>query len=785
MNLRRHHTRRIIRHSLLLLLVLCLLPMVSLPALAESKTITNLFGGTLMDTYDSIFSAARAGDTLYFITQKALYSFGPGDQAAVKRADFSKRMWNYGVEDPSVRREPQISILLSDGQTLYALDNEAQTLYIIEIQGEQVQFKNPLKLPMDEFVDGEPPYVYVESPEWARILDGRLYLKKQNYEDHPADLFSYDLTTGEKKEHQVNHLVAVDAYKDGKFIAAVYDINNSYDPETGTIRKPELAVFDPADDSLMALDAFLPIGGDFTDSVGSIYYDPAEDCLYTYTDTDLYRLEEGFKTKRLIGYLPMFGAYGNIKNGGLLPLPDGRLAVTFGVSAFIRERTERGLEGVTVLSFAGGMDNPEMLIRVLMDMDNVVLRRVEGLQYNYLSPEQLASMFLTKSFEVDILPINAYAFDLDKLIEKGYLADLSGSQLISNYVGRIQPNLSKAVLKDGKVYAVPVGLLVFPMSAYIKPFEELNLEMPATIKELLVLTRKWAEGFGEENPEYTLISNEYDIRKALTRLVMDSYINTAFGAGEDLVFDTPLFRELMGEIETIPYGDMSQEIDWNTPEGQAAGEEFFQKKGLIETGMGYEPCYSVGMNNSGEHQFKPLILPLDHGMSAFHQADLTMLSVLSNSKNQAAAIELIERYLSKLDLLDLAAMDTSVTEAIPNKDYEKILADLARQITHMEQIIDKAEGAAKSNLEENLKYSKEYYEQFKQTGQYLATAEDLVQMHEVVSKLYVMNGLMNAQRQALWSEPDLSEQYIDGAITLDQFIKQADDKLRLVRMEYQ
>jgi len=103
----------------------------------------------------------------------------------------------------------------------------------------------------------------------------------------------------------------------------------------------------------------------------------------------------------------------------------------------------------------------------------------------------------------------------------------------------------------------------------------------------------------------------------------------------------------------------------------------------------------------------------------------------------------------------------------------------------MEQLIGKAEGAAKSNLEENLRYSREYFEQFKQTGQYLATAEDLVQMHEVVSKLYVMTGLMNAQRQALWSEPDLSEQYVSGAITLEQFIRQADDKLRLVRMEYQ
>ena len=81
----------------------------------------------------------------------------------------------------------------------------------------------------------------------------------------------------------------------------------------------------------------------------------------------------------------MFGTYGNVRNGGLLPLPDGRLAVTFGVSTFIRERTEKGLEGVSVLSFAGGMDDPDMLTRALMEMDNVVLRRVEGLQYNYLT----------------------------------------------------------------------------------------------------------------------------------------------------------------------------------------------------------------------------------------------------------------------------------------------------------------------------------------------------------------------------------------------------------------
>ena len=77
------HTRRIIRQSLLFLLVLCLLPTVSLPALAEDKPVTNLFGSALMDTYDNIVSAVRVGDTLYLQTYNALYSFSPGDRAAV------------------------------------------------------------------------------------------------------------------------------------------------------------------------------------------------------------------------------------------------------------------------------------------------------------------------------------------------------------------------------------------------------------------------------------------------------------------------------------------------------------------------------------------------------------------------------------------------------------------------------------------------------------------------------------------------------------------------------
>ena len=132
-----------------------------------------------------------------------------------------------------------------------------------------------------------------------------------------------------------------------------------------------------------------------------------------------------------------------------------------------------------------------------------------------------------------------------------------------------------------------------------------------------------------------------------------------------------------------------------------------------------------------------------------------------------------------------ASLDARATEPIIDKDYDKKVAESERAIAQLEQLVGRAEGAEKSNLEENLKYTREYHERLKQSGQYLATAEDLARIHEIVGKLYVMDGLMNAQRRALYDEKSPLYQYYAGAITLDQFITQMDDTLRLVRMEYQ
>lgn len=768
-----------------LLLAVCLLPLLPMAAGANELERGNLFGSRLTDLQDGISSMAMVGDTLFIRTYQALYSFSPGDQKAVKRADMKQNGFgNYAALGEGDSQEPSPTVIFSNNDSLMGIDYNRQTVYTMTLEGDSLTYSNPIKLDLAEFMEGEPPFVFMMyHPSWVKAAGGRLFLSFRNYENKPVDLYSFDLETGERREHQVNHLQAAAIYKDGSFIAVQADPNNMYDEQTGRMRPPQLVVFDPAADSVKPLDATLDIVKD-TGSFADLWYDQAADSLFTHTDTDVYRLDGNMKETTLIGYLPMLNNFWDSLPGSVQGLPGDRVAIGFFNNVFIRPRTEKGKEGITVLSMSGGMDDDGLVNRILMEMDDIVLRRVEGVEYSYVNADQLASMFLTGNVPVDIMTINAYGFDLDKLIQKGYLADLSGSPAIREHLSSMAPNLSRAFMEGEKIFALPGNIQVFPLSARIKAFSDLGLDYPTSITGLVELAEEWMGGLYKEHPEYNLFSSEPNIKKTLKNLVIDKYISGKLGAGEELAFDTPLFRGLMQRIDAIDWQGFDQDPDWENETSRNALEEFWQKTSLLETGMGYEPRYMGSFSRDPEHQTKPLVLPLEDGMEAYNEADFNLLVVLSSSKNQEAAQRFLEHFIQKLNQVEKAAVNLQATAAIPNPNYEKELKDIEKGIAQVEAQLKKAEGVEKSNLEEILKNSRSYYELRKETGRMLVTEEDMAEIHAVVSRLVIFTGKGNAQRQAFNDDYELREQYYKGVISLDQFIKQVDDKLRLVRMEY-
>lgn len=768
-----------------LLLAFCLLPLLPFSAGAEEMQVGNLFGSQLMDSMAYVVTQAQAGDTLYILTNQGLYTFGPGDQKAVLRVQLADA--NFIHYQPGDEQKPgykpSIGCLFSNGQTLMGIDYNASSVFTIHLEGEALRFDNFFKLDLEDFMDGEGIHRSVRHPQWIKLIDGQLYLRFMNYEGKPVDLYSFDLKTGERREHPVPHLQIAASYKEGSLIAIQADPNNMYDEATQKMRSPELVVYQPADGSLTKLGAYAPDFFTEQASYGDLWYDADQDALFLYTDTDVLRLEGDFKTTRTIGYLPMFGQFWGVP-GALQPLPGDRLAIAFGKNVFIRPRTEKGLEGVTVLTLSGSPESEDIIPRILMEMDNIALRRVDGLQYNYINAEQLATMFLTGNVPADIMTINAYGFDLDKLMQKGYLADLSGSQKIKNYLGLIAPNLSKSFQQDGKIYAVPGNIMLSPVCAYTKPFKDTGLDIPTSVSGIIDLTARWVDGLMQEHPDYILFSGGMNLKGTLQDLVISRYIADKLGAGEELVFDTPLFRGMMEKIEQIDFKGMDREPDWENEAARTEMEEYWNKKPLLENAMGFEPRYAGERHHSEESRFQPLILPMEDGGAAYNEADFTLLVVMSSSKNQEAATTFLEHFINKQHPVDKAALNLSDREPVENPLFDQELELAHSNYKLMQAQYEAAQGVDKSNLEDGLKYMDDYIKRLEENARFLATTEDLDMIHGIMSRLFVFSGLGNAQRQAINKNYELRRQYQEGAISLDQFIKQMDDKLRLVRMEY-
>lgn len=768
--------------ALCVMLVLCFIPLFALPAQAEDKLPGNLFGSSLYENEDYIYTVAVAGDTVYVKSRKALFSYTKGDAAPVQLAAFELYPTLPTMENLDAR-DPEIHQLVSDGQQLYALDLYKQSLFTLRAQKDKLDFTNPIQLDLSDFLEESGTTVYTHQPLFVIIKDGILLMRHPNYDEGATELYSFNQATGEKTAYKTRHLQQMTPYRDGKFLAVRHDPMNAYDPQTYELIPPKLVIFDPAKDTTEDLGLEMEYN-DQSGSVSAIYYDAQEDSLYTHSTTDVLRYDS-FKTKRLIGYLPTYGSMGSSLSGGIQPFGQDHLIIGHYNNIFLRPKDEKGLEGVNVLAITGNLDNGNILQNVLMEMDDVVLRHDDTLKQQFIDGEQLATLFITGAVNFDLMIMGTYGFDLDKLIEKGYLADLSGSALISEHTGKLEEGIRQGVTRNDGIYAVPATLMLVPVSAYVNNFEAAGLAIPKTIPELVDLYVDWYDHLAEELPEFRLSSSGSDyVKTELLRTVLDAYMDTTLAAGQELVFDTPLFREILQKIQSIQ-SDGGGKIDWSTPEGQAAMEDEWQKKQLLETGMGFEPQHSVGLNNSGDRQFIPLILPFEEGAPAYSRADMNLLAVLSTSKNKEAATRFIEHYIQKLDTLDRVAFDKTWTAPVENPKYEEGLKMQEYMVGQVKEAMERAEGAEKSDLEENYRYMQDSQKRYQEEGKFLAQQRDIDMLRSVMSKLFITSGLGNAQRAAVSEEYNLLTQFAQGAITLDQFVRQLDDKVRLVRMEYQ
>ena len=731
---------------------------------------------------------AAVGETLYIRTSFGLYSAGPGDESAVLRVPMEEPRYDSYLrpgEDPD---QPQAALILADGERLLGLDVRQQTLYTLDILGQELVYTAPLKLDLSDFLQGDARQFSFQLPSFITVMDGHMYMRLPHFGEKQQDLFSFNLQTGEKKAYSPLNFQAMAPYRDRSLIAIQANLADAYQMDSTPERRPRLVVFTPGSDSAESLEASLVVitpGSDSAESLeaslpfpgprqqySDIYYDAAEDSLYLFTDTDIYRLMGDMQSPRLIGYLPALG-YPSRVLGGLQPLPGG-LALAFSNNVYRRPRDEAGLRDATPLAIfqAGSLGDPSMLPRIMMALDDVTLRMPEGLGGTAYNQQQLAEALITGSLPADILVMGSSFFDLDKLMDKGYLLDLSGSEIIRQHVGEMAPNLRAAFTRGERIYAVPASLGLMPMAVNPVAMEALGLPVPASITGLIDLAEQWLKGPARQQPEYSFLAHEDRLKTGLQALVMTSYVDNMLGTGQALTFDTPLFRGLMARLEGLD------------TKGLDSGESW-EKLPLIEPAVQAEPRFPPGHGPGGDRDYRYLVLPMAEGQPAAIQANASLVVVMAASQHKEAAQRFVEALIQAQHPVDQAVCKPEATASIDNPDFEAGRKRLELAVDQLTAQVQQAEAAHQTRLQSRLDRAMKDLADYEATARYLITAEELAVFHQLVARSYIRTGLQDTLAQAVWDQQDLPSQYMEGAISLDQMIAQLDDKLRLILMENQ
>jgi hypothetical protein len=589
--------------------------------------------------------------------------------------------------------------------------------------------------------------------------------------ERDKDLYSYDLKSGEKKVYTPKHLQGLVPYKEGKLIGIYFDQNVS-DPQTYQQMDGELTVFDPAADKTEKLNWPLPEDRQGKNRDLKLYYDADSDSLYAATASGIVRLSPD-KAPEQVARLPMAGSWSGFEGGpSLLPWGGEQLLVGFGMNVFLRGRDPAQMKPVTTLTANSSFFGSNALSKTLMQLDDIDLQFYQG---DYLDAQAIQTQFLTREMTFDLLMLHSTEHDIQKLIQKGYLADLSESAKLVKMTDDMLPALQPLIHLDGKLYAVPLSLQTYYLTGNVQFFKDIGQEMPRSVPELIALTRWWAEERHAEHEGYVLFE-QADAKRQIKDLIHTVYVDALLGARQPLQFDMAGYGRLMEEVDGIDFST----FDLKPSELPEDNYGMMEGKALMMAYLGYDTSYP----RVDEKYEIMLELSLDGQTPAWREGTASFAAIPSTSRNAAAARRFLEAYMSNLEPIVKAGMSQSWDEDIENPNWEWGYQEQQRYLAQYEKLYEEAEeGPQKRQFAQDVENMKKSVENYEADNRYRLTRETIRKHRALMEKVYLPDSLGQTQRQALVKDEYLLGMYLEGALTLEQFIQQANDKIRLMTLE--
>jgi hypothetical protein len=286
----------------------------------------------------------------------------------------------------------------------------------------------------------------------------------------------------------------------------------------------------------------------------------------------------------------------------------------------------------------------------------------------------------------------------------------------------------------------------------------------------------WAQEGKDAYPDYMLMEGVSDYRSTMLDMALNLYMQYCQAQGEDLAFDTPLFRKLMAAVESLN----TAELDVPLKEGES-DEELYNGKFLL---MNYYDWLDL-QSGMGEYS-KPLPIPLEEGMPVHIPAYITVMFINPNSKNSDLALRYLEANLEFMERYRHIMLFPDDNEPVPRSDFDTWVAQMEKELDNAKKQLESAKPEQKKDMEtavkgyEDLLANKDKY--------YWQVSKESIDVYrDLVSLCYAATpNLLDYRPKEGESEiRALIARYQQKQVSLDQFITEADKKIRMILLERQ
>lgn len=352
----------------------------------------------------------------------------------------------------------------------------------------------------------------------------------------------------------------------------------------------------------------------------------------------------------------------------------------------------------------------------------------------------------------------------EAFLNQGYALDLSQFPSLKNMADAMyEPIRSFAYVNDSLVM-LPCNIWL----NYVMEYQETALaeagltvdDIPQTFTALLEMMMDWSQEYGDKPDVVPILFDESPHRELLL-YALNAYITNYKKAGEDLNFDTEEFRTLLDQVQEAAQASFVQTADYNPT------RLFMQ----------------VGRTVPGIHT---ITFPLREDEKPRFNGNVSGWMIYSGSQHAELAAEYIAYRMSLLSDAEKILLYDGQYEPIERDDFQEQKESWEQRRSLLEQQLSvETDEVTKHDLEDQIQKVTERIENPPDMLRYEITAAEISFYQQDVipnTGITYQNQITESSFTGAWAQT-LVNQYVNGVISKEAFVREMDQRVQMMRME--